>query len=310
MKWDRTLTRFDCIEWSFEMIVWNDHLMKRWNDHLLKFRRRVLMLIDCFYLWGGFSLKLHVLRTIWRWFDWNADDWFLFLKKLDQMNVYESRSTVFDDVGKWSNECDVRMLHLMSMSSDALAVVWLPDGCIWCWFHQMFWRLSDCPLSSWDRRAVEMTQTKRQDDARFQITISNRSRDSKFVADHLKWFFSCNALNRVFAIVIFDFFFHSYVTLFEKITKFLSLTIADEFEIAFGVVFEFFFIWWSQLIEREFRSFSNFNCESNVTWNTRSIVVWFEHFWWRRRNVRCLLFDCKTDKFLTHIFKQICRYRF
>ena len=31
-----------------------------------------------------------------------------------------------------------------------------------------------------------MTQTKRQNNVHFQITISNRNRDLKFVADHLK----------------------------------------------------------------------------------------------------------------------------
>ena len=94
------------------------------------------------------------------------------------MNVYGGRSTVPDDVRKWSNECDAatelwagkllilmpEMLHLMPMSSDALAVEcgarhaapdrktarctlavvcwWSCQGCIWCRCHQMHWRLS------------------------------------------------------------------------------------------------------------------------------------------------------------------------
>ena len=48
------------------------------------------------------------------------------------------------------------LLHLMSMSSDALMIVWLLDCCIWLWNNQMHaddclifeklrvWRLSDC----------------------------------------------------------------------------------------------------------------------------------------------------------------------
>ena len=56
------------------------------------------------------------------------------------MNVYESRSTVPDDVRKWSNECVAvielwtgkllilmsEMLHSIVKRSDALAAVWLP----------------------------------------------------------------------------------------------------------------------------------------------------------------------------------------
>ena len=68
--------------------------------------------------------------------DWNVDDWCIFLKKLDQMNVYESRSTVPNDVKKWLNECDAaielrnrqtvdlmsEVLHLTVIRSNALTV--------------------------------------------------------------------------------------------------------------------------------------------------------------------------------------------
>ena len=65
---------------------WNDHLLMRWNDHLLRCKRLALMLIDCLYFWG-FSLRLHMLRTIWRWF-WLKCWWLMhFFKKT------------------WSNEC-------------------------------------------------------------------------------------------------------------------------------------------------------------------------------------------------------------
>ena len=94
------------------------------------------------------------------------------------MSVYGGRSTVSDDVKKWSNECDAaiklwagkllilmsEMLHLMPMPSDALAIEcdvrtaapdretirctltvvcwWNCQSCIWCRCHQMHWRLS------------------------------------------------------------------------------------------------------------------------------------------------------------------------
>ena len=71
---------------------------------------------------------------------WSKCWWLmLFLKKFDQMNVYESRSTVPNDVKKWSNECDAaielwadkllilmsKMLHSIVKRLDALTVVWL-----------------------------------------------------------------------------------------------------------------------------------------------------------------------------------------
>ena len=150
------------------------------------------MLIGCFYLWDGLSLRLHVLRTVWRWSGWGADDWCLFLRKLDQMNVYGGRSTVPGDVRKWSNECGAatrlwgrqavdlmpEVLHLMLLPSDALAVecdarhaapgretarctlavVWGNcQGCIWCRCHQMHWRLSQCQRGCTRPRTVRCT---------------------------------------------------------------------------------------------------------------------------------------------------------
>ena len=92
-------------------------------------------------------------------FDWMLMIDVFFLKKLDQINVYEDWSTIFDDVKKWSNECDVRMLHLMPMSSNALTIVsmsdcctslqndqmknsWCSNCCIWSRWDQMHWRLN------------------------------------------------------------------------------------------------------------------------------------------------------------------------
>ena len=148
--------------WLHKMIVRNDRL--KWPfDETLKWSFAE-MLIGCF-----------ISEVVFRWdciccvrygddFWLNADDWCLFLRKLDQMNVYEDRSTVLDDVEKWSNECDAAIelwagkllilmsemlhltvirsdaltvlfvklpkLHLMSMSSDALAVDSMSDDCI------------------------------------------------------------------------------------------------------------------------------------------------------------------------------------
>ena len=97
-------------------------------------------------------------------FDRNVDDWCLFLKKLDQMNVYENWSTVPDDVKKWSNECDAaielwagkllmsEMLHSIVKRSDALTrLFWCQNCCTRSWNNQMRWRLSDCQNCIWCR---------------------------------------------------------------------------------------------------------------------------------------------------------------
>ena len=65
-KRKKIMANFDPLD-VHGMIVWNDRLLRHLNDHLLKRRKCVLILIDCFYFWD-FSLKLHVLPTIWRWF--------------------------------------------------------------------------------------------------------------------------------------------------------------------------------------------------------------------------------------------------
>ena len=133
------LIRFDCMKWSFEMIVyWNVEMTICWSGEM----------IICWdvenVLWCWLTVSI---SETFRWgciccvryendLDWNANDWCIFLKKFDQMNVYEGRSTVPDDVRKWSNECDAaielwgrqavdlmsEVLHLMPMLSDALAI--------------------------------------------------------------------------------------------------------------------------------------------------------------------------------------------
>ena len=158
------------------MIVWNDRLLRRWNGHLLRRRRRVLMLIDCFYFWG-FSLKLHLL-TIWKWF--LLECWWLmsfFKKNLIKWMCMGADQRFFDDVRKlvkWMWCCyrvmsrqavdfDVRNAAfdretircsggclIVRTASDADVIrctggwMWCQDCCIWSWNDQM--HADDCLL--------------------------------------------------------------------------------------------------------------------------------------------------------------------
>ena len=52
------------------------------------------------------------------------------------MNIYENRSTISDDVRKWSNEYDAAIRLWNRQAVDVKNV------CIWCRYHQMHWRLN------------------------------------------------------------------------------------------------------------------------------------------------------------------------
>ena len=166
------LTRLTCMKWPFEMIVyWNVEMTICWGDEM----------IICWnvenVLWCWFTVSIF---ETFRWdciccvryegdFDWNADDWCIFLRKLDQMNVYESRSTVLrwrkKKSFKWMWCCyramdrqavDLmsEMLHLILISSDALARLSDCQNCIWCRCHQMHWRLSRCQTVALNLKAI------------------------------------------------------------------------------------------------------------------------------------------------------------
>ena len=138
---NRSHLKWNEIEFWPVLTAWNDR--SKWSikwpfAEMLKWLFAE-MLIDC-YLWG-LLLKLHVL-TIWRWF--LIQCWWLmsFFKKT------------------WSNEYDVRMLHLMLMSSDTLAKLsvdakWLHPMLM----HQMHWRsyllMSDDCTRCWCIRCTD-----------------------------------------------------------------------------------------------------------------------------------------------------------
>ena len=191
---------------------WNDHLLKRWNGHLLKCERRVLMLIDCLYLWD-LSLRLHVL-TIWRWFliEMLMTDTFFFKKIWSNKCVWESINGFRwrKKMIKWMWCCyqtmkqascwfDVKtLLHLMPMPSDALAVecdvrhaasgrktvrctlaIVLMSGLL----HLMLkssnalTKLSDCQTAAFDRETIKCTLTIVCDKSSLQLADCNVIRD-------------------------------------------------------------------------------------------------------------------------------------
>ena len=175
------LIRFDCMKWPFEMTVyWTVEMIICWG-------------VEMIICWN-------VENVLWCWltvsiseafrcdciccvryendFDWNVDDWCLFLMKIwsnecvwRPINGPRWRKKMIKwmwccyramrQTSCWCQKC----LHLMSMSSDALAVEcdvrtaafdretirctltivcwWSCQSCIWCRCHQMHWRLSE-----------------------------------------------------------------------------------------------------------------------------------------------------------------------
>ena len=118
------IVRNDCLKWPFaETLKWSF----------------AEMLIDC-YFWDGFSMifaEVACVNNLMMILDWNVDDWCFFLKKLDEMNVYESQSTVPNDVKKWSNKCDATI----KLWAGKL-LIWCQKCCTWCRCYQMHWRLN------------------------------------------------------------------------------------------------------------------------------------------------------------------------
>ena len=66
------------------------------------------------------------------------------------MNVYEGRSTVFDNVKKWSNECDI----VIELWTDKL-LIWCQKCCIWSWYDQIHWRLFWCQTVAFNLKAIK-----------------------------------------------------------------------------------------------------------------------------------------------------------
>ena len=146
-------------KWWLIWFVW-----RAWNDRskwLIKWSFAEMlkwsfaeMLIDC-YFWD-LSLRLHVL-TIWKWSDRNADDWCLFLKKLDQMNVYESRSTVLRWRKKmikwmWCQTCCIQPWNGQMHADDCFDVRTVAPG-----FIAIRWQTIDVRIATFNRDEIKCT---------------------------------------------------------------------------------------------------------------------------------------------------------